>query len=599
MTVAHAAGIDLGTSNTVTAVVNASGHTEVLRDSEGQWLVPSIVLFDDERIVVGEEARLRGRTRADRLAACAKRDLGHPLYHQRIGGGFLPPEFIQACVLRHIRQYLLHRTGQEHGAVIAVPAAFNDLQRRATAEAAEMAGLSLLGVISETLAGALALGENTRLFTGDQLRADGLRVLVLNMGGWATEVSLVQIGDDGFRVLQTESDTRLGGNDWDHWLAVFLAKEVLTRHGVDLRKTPEGLSELHLAAGIAKRSLTLRKESRVNLAHGSDKFEVTVSRDAFFSGTTPLVARVDQLCETVLAQAHLSWSKLAHVMLVGGASQMPALKCLVRQHTGKDPEAWVHPEEAIARGTAIYGAHLLKSPLGVGGTRPVAVTNISTHSLGVESVDPLTGQRVHSVMIPKGSTLPATATREFVASVSAQRTVAMTILDGESEEPARCVIIGRAVLREVPADVADRWPVEVTFQFASSGAIKVDARMRYTDRTVHLTLARAGDMSKTHVARWKKVLDSGGGFAQVNSAIASEKADRAPPAVIIATAPPLAPPEPEPAILAFAKRCLPFAFGRPADAPLEAPAASSESGDGHLILNPRADIAPCEGVPNC
>lgn len=224
--------------------------------------------------------------------------------------------------------------------------------------------------------------------------------MVLNLGGTSTEVSLVRIDAQGFHVLHTQFDANLGGNNWDRWLADFLANEVRTRYGVDLRKTPTGV-HIQFAAELAKRSLALRKQTSV-ITHGSKSFEVSITADAYRQGTLPLVARVNKLASEVLAKAETYWARLAHVLLVGGALQTPALKIWFETH-GSEPEQRVHPEEAIAARRGSDALYLLQSSPGKNDARPAAVSNICTQNLGMTCVDPLTGKSVNRVMISQGA----------------------------------------------------------------------------------------------------------------------------------------------------------------------------------------------------
>jgi molecular chaperone DnaK len=288
---------------------------------------------------------------------------------------------------------------------------------------------------------------------------------------------------------------------------------------------------------------------------------VMVSRTEFERLTADLLEKTCRRAEQVLTRAGLDWSDVSRVLLVGGATRMPMVSKLLQQRSGRVPDQHVSPDEAVCRGAAIYAGHLLGLRGRSGIEHPVQVANISTHSLGIQGINPKSGQKINRVLIPRGTPLPARVTKEFVTKASAQRSISITVLEGDSAQPNRCVAIGRAVLRELPADLATEWPVEVTCEYSPSGRLTVDARIRYTDRTVHLELLRPCGVSQTHLDHWKAAVGSAAGFSVFEDLSRRERQAEAPPPIALAVSPPLEEEEAsEGRLLSFLQRYMPFAF---------------------------------------
>lgn len=549
-------GIDLGTANSLMACINASGHSEMLRDREGKLHVPSVVLFDDDRVIVGQEAKLRGRSQSYRLAACAKQDLGKHFYTQPIGGQYLAPEVIQACILRHLKEGITQALGNDFAAVIGVPAYFNDIQRRATAEAADMAGLPLLDVLNEPVAAALAFGEHRYAFPDDR-PASGTYVLVYDLGGYTFEATLLRCEADTFTTLATDRDNLLGGNDWDLRLADCVAEKFRTEHGIDLHDDPADVDLLFTLVSRAKIALGIRSATSVMLPRAGAMRDVRVTREEFERLTAGLLERTVRHAERVLIDAGLAWTDISRILLVGGATRMPMVRRGLRARSGQSPEQSVSPDEAVCRGAAIFAGHLLGHQAQTRPPRETKIGNISTHSLGIEGIDPKSGKKLNRIVIPRGTKLPARVSKEFVTKANAQRSISITVLEGDSSQPQHCTPIGRAVLRELPEDLTIQWPVEVTCEYGPSGRLTLDARIRYTDRHVHLEVIRPCGVSQVHLERWRSAVGSAAGFAEFESLARRELRDHAPPPIALA----ISPPEPESHeghILTFLHRFMPF-----------------------------------------
>lgn len=571
-------GIDLGTTNTMAARVNEAHHTEVVRDIDGDLLVPSVVLFEDDRVYVGEEARLRGRRHPQRLISCIKRNLGENLPSPPIDGATLPSEVVQACILNKLRQDLSLRYGPALSVVIAVPAFFGDPQRKATADAGQMAGLNVLDVVNEPVAAALAFSEYSGYLSPGMTPAQRTNLLVFDLGGFSFEATLLEAESGGLRTLATRHDLHLGGHDWDFRIADYVAAEFARQHGVDLRQDPAGLEQLLARAERAKRALGLRQAAQVSIEHGGRTLTVPLTRETFADITGDLFRRTAEMCQSLMAEAGLKWSDLSRVLLVGGATRMPLVRQMLWRMSGQQPDTTVHPEEAVARGAAIY-AHQVQAMAAATGQHPrFRITNVTTHSLGIEGVDQKTGRKTNTILIPRGTALPAKASRKFVTKANAQKSITIVVLEGDHPDPDQCTRIGRATLRDLPAELSQEWPIDVTYEYSAGGRLKVDVQVRYTDRVVHLEMLRSTGLSFEQIRGWRQLITGGAGWQAMRSQLDRQQH---PPIALASAGGAEQPPDAEPpaaGISAVAARYASYLlglFGRPKS--LEAEATSPVS----------------------
>jgi len=547
----------------------------MLGTRNGELLIPSVVLFADERTIVGREAQLRGRAHADRLAGCVKRCMGKSHYEHSLGGEWLPPEVIQACILRHVKDEL----GNDHQdirAVIAVPTHFVETQRHTTAMAAEMAGLGFLDLVNESIAAALAFSEDAPAFELENSRGEPGAYLIFDLGGYTFEATLLSVRPGEMTMVGSDHDLFLGGHDWDLRLADLLAEPFIRHHGLDPREDPQHLDQWVQRARQAKHALSERTHTSVHLSCDGKSETVNISRDQFEHASGDLVAQTERLCDGLLQRAGLGWSSLRQVLLVGGATRMPMIRQMLSRRLGREVDRRVAPEEAVARGAAIYATRLMH-----GGDAPpqLQVTSISTHSLGIDGVDQATGKRVNKILIPKGTPLPAKVTREFTSKSNAQHAVVFNVLEGEHPDPAHCTKIGHVILGDLPDDVSEQWPVDVTYEYSRSGLLSVVAQARYTDRSVQMTTIRPAGVSQTHLEKWKEVVSGRAGFAAYQQVRAWERAcEAAPPLVVAGRQEPELATEPD-RLLAFLRRTMPFLFRRQSQAGATGAPANGSAAD--------------------
>jgi molecular chaperone DnaK len=509
----RAIGIDLGTTFSAVAWVNETGHSALVPNGDGEFLTPSVVLFEETGVVVGKEAKRVAVVYPDRVAACVKRDMGRPVYSRPIAGQYLPPEVIQSYILKRLKDDALRTVKDCPGVVITVPAYFDDPRRRATFHAGELAGLNVLDIINEPTAAALAFGEELGYLT----RTGGARghqnVLVYDLGGGTFDVTLIEMQAGNLRTIATDGDVQLGGFDWDMRLVDYMAEVFIHQHHDDPRRSPSTLQQMLADAEAAKHALSARSRAMVNLAHRGNTTHVVLSRELFEERTSDLLERTRYTTRQLLATAGMEWKDIHRVLLTGGSTRMPMVPRMLKELSGMEPDYCVNPDEAVARGAAIY-ANFLVAWRGMAGDKPAFdVSNVNSHSLGVEGTDPQTGRRRNRVLISRNTRLPAQRTEEFITQTPGQRSVVVHVLEGESRDPDECSLIGRTVLRDLPRDLPQGSPVEITFRYEANGRLMVLAQLKGTARVVKLELERSATMTPDRLTRWKHVVQTDAGMA--------------------------------------------------------------------------------------
>jgi len=603
MTNPRAVGIDLGTTNSAVAWVGPDGRTAMVPNAEGDLLTPSVVSFLDAEVVVGKEAHKASVVEPERVAEWVKRDMGSPVYTRPIQGEYLPPEVIEACILRKLKTDLVASLGPDCRVVITVPAYFDEPRRKATADAGEMAGLDVLDIVNEPTAAALAFGETIGyLAPGGHVR-DELTVLVYDLGGGTFDVTLLRMAPGDVQALATDGDVRLGGHDWDMRLVDHLAEAFRRQHGIDPREDATALARLIDAAVDAKHALSARSRTTVRFEHGGKTVDVPVTRAEFEEMTADLLERTIHTVRQLLADVKMPWRHVNRLLLVGGATRMPMVVDRLRVLSGLEPDHSVNPDEAVARGAALYARYLLlrqsaSTPQEADAAAGFTVTNVAAHSLGVEGIDQETLRRTNVKLIPRNAPLPARFTEKFVTKTENQRSIVIRILQGENALPDECTLIGSTRLDDLPEGLPQGWPVEVTFEYEANGRLKVEAVVPGTDRSVLLELERSVGLSEDGRGQWKEVVASGAGFDAFEALIAEalEEDLRALPASSGATPTPPGTPSPVPPPRAFRSQPTPLRPSEWADA-AEADATAGTDGSPDWAEAPEAPIAVGATLP--
>ena len=483
---AKAVGIDLGTTNSVVAVLEG-GEPTVIANAEGSRTSPSVVAFaKDGEVLVGEVAKRQAITNPDRTIRSVKREMGTSWSIDIDGKDYNAQEVSARTLMKLKRDAEAYLGDTVTEAVITVPAYFDDAQRTATQEAGKVAGLEVLRIINEPTAAALAYG----LEKGDEDQT----ILVFDLGGGTFDVSVLEIGDGVFEVKSTSGDTSLGGDDWDERVITWLVESFTNDHGVDLSKDNMAMQRLKEAAEKAKIELSASQSTQINLPFvtatdaGPLHMDYALSRSKFQELTSDLLERCRKPFEQAIKDAGLSMSEIEHVILVGGSTRMPAVTELVQTMTGKEPNKSVNPDEVVAVGAAVQAGVLR------GEVKDILLLDVTPLSLGIE-----TKGGVMTKMIERNTTIPTRRTEVYTTAEDNQPSVEIHVLQGEREMSQFNKTLGKFQLVDIPPAPRGVPQIEVTFDIDANGIVHVSAKDRATGKEQSITITGQSSLDKDKI----------------------------------------------------------------------------------------------------
>ena len=483
-------GIDLGTTNSVVAVMEG-GKPTVIANAEGSRTTPSIVGFSKtgERLV-GQLAKRQAIVNPDKTIASIKRHMGDN-YKVNIDGKDYTPQEISSMILRKLADDASAYLGEKvTSAVITVPAYFNDAQRQATKDAGKIAGLDVLRIVNEPTAAALAYGL-------EKDKAE--KVLVFDLGGGTFDVSILEIGDGVHEVLSTSGDTHLGGDDFDQKVMDWICEEFKKQEGIDLTGDKQAMQRVKEAAEKAKCELSSVFETNINLpfitadANGPKHLDLNLTRAKFEELSFDLLERCKAPVEKAISDAGISKSEINEVVLVGGSSRIPAVQKLVKDYTGKEPNQSVNPDEVVAVGAAVQAGVL------AGEVKDIVLLDVTPLTLGIETLG-----GVMTPLVPRNTTIPVSKSQVFSTAENNQTSVDIQVLQGERPMAKDNKSLGMFRLDGIAPAMRGIPQIEVTFDIDANGIVNVSAKDKATNKEQKITITNSSNLSEADIDRMVK-----------------------------------------------------------------------------------------------
>ncbi len=462
-----AVGIDLGTTFSAIAYVNQHGVPELLPNAEGDRITPSVILFEDDDVIIGNYAKQAAMVYPDQVVEFVKREMGNADYRFDYRGKGYSPEQLSGFILSKLKHDAELRLGHKvDKAVITVPAYFNDVERKATLRAGEAAGLQVLKLINEPTAAAFAYGLNN--LGNDQ------RVMVYDLGGGTFDVTLVDIEGTDINVIATNGDHQLGGKDFDDRLMAHVAEAFKAKHGMDPLEDLASYHDLRQKCVSAKISLTRRPKVNIFHDYGNKVLRLPVKREEFEELTADLMQRTLDLTQSVLDDAKASPDSVDTILVAGGSTRMPMCRNGLEQLFGRPPATDINPDEAVALGAALQAAIEAADLAGEESPVDIRTHDVTSHSLGMVVYSE--GSLFNSRIIPRNTRIPAERTRDdYTTTHDGQTTIDLWLVQGEDDDPLKCTVLGHFEFYGIPARLGGQSRLSMTYRYNSNGIVEVEA----------------------------------------------------------------------------------------------------------------------------
>lgn len=481
-------GIDLGTTYSVLAYVDSSGNPKIIPNQEGHTLTPSVILFQDDRPIVGNEAKEYQRSGARNVASFFKRMMGDSYYEFEYNNQLYDATILSSLVLKKLKEDAEQFLGYPiHDAVITVPAYFNNLQREATVEAGKRAGLNVLNILNEPTAAAIAYGIQE--ITGSR------NILVYDFGGGTFDITVANVNESSINVLATDGDYNLGGKDFDDRIVLYACEQFQATHGVDPLEDESVLNELLTTAEQVKKRLTHVYKVSFTIVYQHKKETYEITQQLFEEISKDLLDRTWTIAEVALKNAGLNWKQIDEVILVGGSTRMPMVPRFIKEQLGITPRYGINADEVVAVGAAIQ-ANLYSEKLKQ--TNPKyflgaikQVKDVMSHSLGMVAINEDYTRYINSIMIAKNTPIPTTAKKTYKLKTASQgeNFLEIYVTQGENIDPFDCTIIGKYVVTDIPS-INPEMNIEVTYAYDENGIVQISATEKSTKQSLPVKIER-------------------------------------------------------------------------------------------------------------
>ncbi|TXI03849.1 MAG: Hsp70 family protein [Rhizobium sp.] len=498
----HAVGIDLGTTYSCSAYLNEHGEPITVPNKDGELSTPSVVLFEDDHVVVGTEAMRNSIRHPDRVVVHAKRYMNNPGHRWKIGGKSYSPVDISTIILKSMLDSAREKIGPIERAVITVPAQFSDVQRQATAEAGKRAGLKQVDIINEPVAAALCFVLGTEGIWFTEL-ATAQTIMVVDLGGGTFDLSLVRYQKNEVRVIASGGDLQLGGLDWNRALEVAIGKQFQKEFNIDPMKDRETAQALALEAEQTKRSLSVRPKAALTCAAGGHRKTYQVELEQFERLTRDLVDRMEVLTLDLLKENQMGWAKVDVVLTTGGSSRMPMVRSLFKKLSGRTLNTSLSPDQSIAHGATYYAGMLLtNSAFAKSILNPTAAARMAqfkqqsatARSLGLLIRDVETGKRVPHYILPANTPLPVEVSQIYGTVSDNQRKVHLRIVESGTAADSQYVELGTCLIEPLPENLPEGTEIEVTISYDEQARVHVNAKVLKTGQVAQTEIVRPENM---------------------------------------------------------------------------------------------------------